>query len=185
MKKQQWKTVMVGISMSALLLVGCAEDEKENVTEQEQQPVEEAAPSTGGLGTMLEDIPDLTEAEVPAEEKEELLTDFQQYIDTFNNEDVEGYMNTLSNEPLNFNYEEQRTVVTQIFDSVDSERVAENVKIINFQGEKADIYAELSAKTVVPDTEESAERSGKQLTIMHKTDDGWKVSAIFFQPDEE
>ncbi|MEI5907594.1 hypothetical protein WAK64_11060 [Bacillus spongiae] len=183
MKKHRLKTLIVGVSVSAFLLTACSEKDKESVDTKEE--VTEQTPGNSEKSVLLEGVPNLEEVDVPEEVKQEIVGDFQKYIDSFNNENVEEYMNTLSKTPINFKYEDQEEIVKEIFATMDSERKAENVKIVNYTAGRADVYAELTATTVQTDTGESVEESGKQLTIMNKTDDGWKVAAIFVTKDEE
>ncbi|MCA1055179.1 nuclear transport factor 2 family protein [Rossellomorea aquimaris] len=196
MSTQHWKKIMIGIGMSTLLLGACggeeAKEEKKDTeevnTDEElkNDPATDEAASLTQMTEIVEDAGALKEAEnIPAEEKTAITDAFNQYIDAFNAEDFESYMSVISKTPVNFKYADEERYVKQIFDSVDSKRSVENVKIINYAGKKADVYAEIQATTKDPNSEKEVTRSGKQVTVFHKKDDGWKVAAIFFLASKE
>ncbi|MDW4528418.1 hypothetical protein R3398_18925 [Rossellomorea marisflavi] len=197
MSKQHWKKIMLGIGISTLLLGACSADEekKEDKKTSEESKADENKKSeeqvqqelpTSENDKIVERAQKLEEAEgIPAEDKEELTQTFDQYIKTFNEKDYDAYMNLISKQPINFKYEDEEKYVKQIFDSVDSKRTAENVKIINYNEVKSDVYAEISATTKDPDSGKEVTRSGRQVTVFNKQDDGWKVVAIFFQASDD
>jgi ketosteroid isomerase-like protein len=189
---------MLGIGMSTLLLAACGGDEeakKDNKEDTEEvqesknpknDPATDEAASLTQMTQIVEDAGALKEAEdIPAEEKTAITETFNQYIDAFNAENFESYMSVISKTPVNFKYEDEKRYVKQIFDSVDSKRTVKNMKIINYAGKKADVYAEITATTKDPKGGKEVTRSGKQVTVFHKKDDGWKVAAIFFLASEE
>jgi ketosteroid isomerase-like protein len=195
---QHWKKIMLGIGMSTLLLAACGGDEeakKDNKEDTEEvqesknpknDPATDEAASLTQMTQIVEDAGALKEAEdIPAEEKTAITETFNQYIDAFNAENFESYMSVISKTPVNFKYEDEKRYVKQIFDSVDSKRTVKNMKIINYAGKKADVYAEITATTKDPKGGKEVTRSGKQVTVFHKKDDGWKVAAIFFLASEE
>ena len=185
---------MLGIGMSTLLLGACGADEEkkeesakktEEVSPSEDPATDEAASLTQ-MTQIVEDASALEEAEgIPDEDKTAINAAFDQYINAFNEEDFESYMSVISKTPVNFKYEDEERYVKQIFDSVDSKRTVDNVKIINYAaGKKADVYAEIKATTKDPNSDKEVTRSGKQVTVFHKKEDGWKVAAIFFLASE-
>ncbi|MFI8687521.1 hypothetical protein [Rossellomorea sp. NPDC077527] len=195
MSKHHWKKIMLGIGMSTLLLGACGADEEkkeekdtaktEEVSPKEDPATDEAA-SLNQMTQVVEDASALEEAEgIPEEEKTAINAAFDQYINAFNEEDFDSYMSVISKTPVNFKYEDEERYVKQIFDSVDSKRSVDNVKIINYAaGKKADVYAEIKATTKDPNSDKEVTRSGKQVTVFHKKEDGWKVAAIFFLASE-
>ncbi|PFG04444.1 hypothetical protein ATG71_1188 [Bacillus sp. es.034] len=186
---------MLGIGMSTLLLGACGADEEKKEDKETAKKTEEVSPSEDPatdeaasltqMTQIVEDASELKEAEgIPAEEKSAIDAAFNQYINAFNEEDFDSYMSVISKTPVNFKYEDEERYVKQIFDTVDSKRKVDNVKIINYAGKKADVYAEIEATTKDPNSDKEVTRSGKQVTVFHKKDDGWKVAAIFFLASE-
>ncbi len=189
MSNQLLKRLAMGMGLSALLLAGCAEEnnepaEKEEPVQEEATETDEAA-SNNNMHLNLDSLGEIKEAEgIPVEDKEAIQAAFNQYIEAFNEENVDEYMDVISKTPVNFKWDEEKQFVQQIFEQVDSRRTVENVTIMNYQAKKADVYAEITAVTKNPETGEEATRSGKQMTIFHKNEDGWKVAALFFIADE-
>ncbi|MCC5803185.1 Cif family virulence factor [Rossellomorea vietnamensis] len=195
MSKQHWKKIMLGIGMSTLLLGACGADEEKKEDKETAKKTEEVSPkddpatdeaaSLTQMTQIVEDASELKEAEgIPEEDKTAINAAFDQYINAFNEEDFDSYMSVISKTPVNFKYEDEERYVKQIFDSVDSKRTVENEKIINYAGKKADVYAEITATTKDPNSDKEVTRSGKQVTVFHKKEDGWKVAAIFFLASE-
>jgi hypothetical protein len=191
MTTQLWKKFMIGLGVSSLLLAGCNNNENAENTDkpdestQEEQTEEASNPLEEETAQILEDAKDMKEAEdIPAEEKQAILDAFNEYIESFNNENVERYLATLSKTPVNFTLEEEEAAVNNVFSKLDVRRKASNVKIINYQGKKADVYAELEVTTKDPNSDREATTTGRQLTIFQKTDEGWKVSMIRVKQDE-
>jgi ketosteroid isomerase-like protein len=182
---------MIGLGVSSLLLAGCNNNENAGNTDkpdestQEEQTEESANPLEEQTAQILEEAKDMKEAaDIPEEEKQAILDAFNEYIESFNDEDAERYMATLSKTPVNFTLEEEEAAVNNVFSKLDVRRKASNVKIINYQGKKADVYAELEVTTKDPNSDREATTTGRQLTIFQKTDEGWKVSMIRVKQDE-
>jgi ketosteroid isomerase-like protein len=190
--KQLWKKIMIGLGVSSLLLAGCNNnegseentDKPEENTQEEQTTEESANPLEEQTAQILDDAAEMEEpADIPEEEKQAILDAFNEYIESFNDEDVERYMATLSETPVNFTLKEEEAAVNNVFSKLDVQREASNVKIINYQGKKADVYAELEVTTKDPNSDREATTTGRQLTIFQKTDEGWKVSLIRVMQD--
>ncbi|MGM0843762.1 MAG: hypothetical protein ACQEUT_02210 [Bacillota bacterium] len=183
MTKQLWKKFMIGLGVSSLLLAGCSNneqgaDETDKPEENAQEQTEENPP-VDQKTVLLEEASKLEEAEdIPEEEEQAILDAFNEYIESFNDEDVERYMATLSETPVNFELEKEEEAVNNVFSKLDVRREASNVKIVNYSGKKADVYADLEVVTKDQEGDREATTTGKQLTIFQKTDDGWKVSMI-------
>lgn len=182
MTTQLWKKFMIGLGVSSLLLAGCSNNEGADEADKPEENTEEQAeeaPAEDQTTALLEETSELKEAEdVPEEEKQEILDAFNEYIESFNDEDVERYLASLSETPVNFDLEKEEEAVNNIFSKLDVRREASNVKIVNYSGKKADVYADLEVVTSDPESDREATTTGKQLTIFQKTDDGWKVSMI-------
>ncbi|KSU60417.1 hypothetical protein AS034_16380 [[Bacillus] enclensis] len=196
MSTQHWKKIMLGIGMSTLLLAACGgedevKEEKKDTEEVQKEdpkkdPATDEAASLQQMTQVVEDAGAIKEVEdIPAEEKTAITDAFNQYINAFNEEDFDSYMSVISKTPVNFKYEDEKRYVKQIFDAVDSKRSVSDMKIINYAGKKADVYANIEATTKDPNSDKEVTRSGKQVTVFHKKDDGWKVAAIFFLASEE
>ncbi|WP_421381492.1 DUF3225 domain-containing protein [Bacillus salacetis] len=193
MTTQLWKKFMIGLGVSSLLLAGCNNnegtentDKPEDNTQEEQTTEETANPYEEETAQILDDAQEMEEAsDIPEEEKQAIMDAFNEYIESFNDEDVERYMATLSETPVNFTLEEEEAAVNNVFSKLDVRRKASNVKIVNYQGKKADVYAELEVTTKDPNSDRQATTHGRQLTIFQKTDEGWKVSMIRVMQDPE
>jgi ketosteroid isomerase-like protein len=124
-------------------------------------------------------------ADVPADEKEQILEAFTVYIDAFNEKDIDKYMNTLSEHSKVFDLEEERIYMEGKFEKYDLNRVADDTTIVKYSENEAQVFATL--KTTVKQISSGLEfnQLGRQVTVFTKDDGNWKVSAIHYIGDEK
>ncbi|PIC64471.1 hypothetical protein CSV79_06725 [Sporosarcina sp. P13] len=121
-------------------------------------------------------------AGVPGEEREAILATFNKYIETFNNQDIDGYLATLSNEK--YDLEEERVVLEDIFKSASVKREADNETIVKYNEKEAQLFTTI--KTTFTDLKSGVENApeGRQVTVFSKEGGQWKVFSIYFIGDE-
>ena len=156
----------------ALALAAC-NDEQNIDLQQSKQIIEEGTVGFEIAGGTIEEA-----SGVSAEEKQQLVEAFEEYIDAFNAKDIERYAATLSKNPKGFNYEEDKKAAHNI------ERLATDITIVKFLGEEAHVYANLAIKTVEIATGAELSSKGRQVTVFVKEDGGWKVSSVYYIGNE-
>jgi len=115
-------------------------------------------------------------AEIPAEDKKQLLAAFKEYMDAFNEKDLERYEAILAQNPEGFNLQEDLSNAAAVFDDFDIKRTATNVTITDYSGNRAYIYADIIIDVKQDNTE--AKDEIKQLTQFVKESTGWKVTSL-------
>lgn len=115
-------------------------------------------------------------AEIPAEDKKQLLAAFKEYMDAFNAKDLERYEAILAQNPEGFNLQEDLNNAAAIFKDFDIKRTATNVTITDYSGNRAYIYADFIIDVKQENTE--AKDEVKQLTQFVKESTGWKVTSL-------
>ncbi|KIL49903.1 hypothetical protein [Jeotgalibacillus soli] len=196
------KKIMMGLSTGilALIIAGCSSDEpvqNNGSTEDGQtgQSIDTHASSSNelelddngesGVGFELDEDGEVQEASnVPADVENAVFEVFNHYIDTFNREDLDGYMSTLSENPSNFTLEEEREAVAEVFETFDVNREVELQTIIDYGDDTAQVYADLVVTTIDPSTKTEITRSGRQITLFKLEDEEWKIDSIFFMAEE-
>lgn len=172
----------------ALILGACNKAEETNPNDTENG---EAAPGTGAIDHGVDDDKigfsmsgdQVEEAkDVPEEAKEEIFAAFDQYIETLNNKDVDGYLATLSTE--GYDLKEERQATEEMLKTTDMKRETANETIVKYDGDTAQLFATL--KTTFTDLESGVENvpEGRQVTVFHKEEGAWKVFSIHFIGDE-
>jgi len=120
---------------------------------------------------------------VPAEEKEALLDSFNTYMTAFNDEDLETYMSVIAKKPEGFDYNEEQTVVKDTFEKYEVNRSAEDVTVIKYDKNQAQVFSSLSISLVEEKTGAKLDRTGRQVTVFAKEDGNWRVSSVYFIGD--
>ncbi|MFJ7970413.1 DUF4440 domain-containing protein [Psychrobacillus sp. NPDC096389] len=120
---------------------------------------------------------------VPAKEKEALLTAFDEYMQAFNDEDINRYMKTIAKNPEGFNYDDEKVVVEQTFNDYDTIRTADNTTIIKYDKTQAQVFANIHIALEQPDSGAKLEREGRQVTVFVKEDGKWLVTSVYFIGD--
>ncbi|WP_227394314.1 nuclear transport factor 2 family protein [Jeotgalibacillus aurantiacus] len=188
--KTSWKTLL-GAGLLVLALAGCSEDREEqnanSVTDGQagQGAGQETHSAAGNIesetGITLDSEGNVQEAEdVPAEVEEEVNAVFDQYIETFNNEDLEGYLDLLLYGDDYYNEEEERTAVGDVFEQFDVNRTVVEKTISGYEEGVAEMFSNLELTTIDPASGTEVTRGGRQVTILRETDEGWKIASIQF-----
>ena len=191
---------LIGAGLLALLLAGCSDEEaadhsgsaQDGQTGQGQDTHTQSNDfqAEGGdhsdIGFQMNDQGEVAEAEgIPAEDEEAILTVFEQYIETFNKEDIEAYLDLLLFDEDHFNEEEEREIVEKTFDVYDVERVVELQTINEYEEDQAQVYSDLVLTTKDPDSGAEATQSGRQITVLNKVEGEWKIASVHFMANPQ
>ena len=117
---------------------------------------------------------------VPDNEKKALIDSFNEYMESFNEEDVDRYMNTISKNPEGFNYDDEKIMVKQTFQDFDTIRTAENVTVIEYNESQAQVFSNIQTSLEQMDTGAKLSQNGRQVTVFVKEDDKWLVSSVYY-----
>lgn len=173
--KYMKKWLMAATAM--FLLTACA-DEQEASPEQLQKTIEDGTVGFEVMGDSIQEA-----ANIPADEKEKIIFAFNEYIKAFNDKDLERYKNIISKNAQGFNYDEDVKAVTEVFQQYDVNRTAEDITIVKYSKELAQVFSNLTTNTKELETGAELSGTGRQVTVFVK-EDGWKVSSIYYIGNE-
>jgi lipopolysaccharide export LptBFGC system permease protein LptF len=164
--------------MAIFVLAACGDNEKEASPEKLQKTIDDGTVGFEMLGESIQEA-----ANVPEEEKDQILSAFDEYITAFNEKDLERYKQIISKNAKGFKYEEDVQAVSEVFKQYDVNRTAEDVTIVKYSKDEAQVFSNL--KTETKELETGAEMSGvgRQVTVFVK-EDQWKVSSIYYIGNE-
>lgn len=164
--------------MAMFLLAACGDNEKEASPEEIQKTIDDGTVGFEILGDSIQEA-----ANVPEEEKDQILSAFEEYIAAFNEKDLERYKQIISKNAKGFKYDEDVQAVSGVFEQYDVNRTAEDVTIVKYSKDEAQVFSNL--KTETKELETGAEMSGvgRQVTVLVK-EDQWKVSSIYYIGNE-
>ncbi|EPD52202.1 hypothetical protein HMPREF1210_01555 [Paenisporosarcina sp. HGH0030] len=127
---------------------------------------------------------DIEEAQdVPVDEKKAILSAFDTYMTSFNNEDFETYMSVIAKEPEGFDYKEEEEMIKKTFKEYKVKRTAEDVTVIKYDKSQAQVFASLAISLEQESTGAKLDRTGRQVTVFAKEDGNWRVSSVYFIGD--
>jgi hypothetical protein len=163
------------VAVMALFVLTACGDKGNNASPKElEKTIEDGTVGFEILGDSIQEATD-----VPEKEKNEILSAFDEYIAAFNEKDLERYKEIISRNAKGFKYEEDIQAVSEVFKQYDVNRVAEDVTIVKYKADEAQVFSNL--KTITKEVESGAELSGvgRQVTVFVK-ENQWKVSSIYY-----
>ena len=124
-------------------------------------------------------------ANVPVEEKTQILEVFNTYIGAFNTKDIDGYIDTLSEHTESFDKVQERADLEEAFSQFDIQREVSDVTIVKYDDSEAQVFSNLNTLMKQSSTGLETNPSGRQVTVLSKEDGEWKVSSIHYIGDDE
>lgn len=169
--------------MTVLVLAACGDTEQEtdNGTKKDTQEIIDKG--TVGFEVMGDSIEEA--ANVPAEEKEKILTAFNEYIDAFNAEDLDRYGETTSKNAKGFDYNLDLEEAKKAFEMYAINRQADDVTIVKYDDKEAQVFANLTVDMTEEETDTQVSSAGRQVTVFVKEDADWKVSSVYYIGENE
>ncbi|WP_277586002.1 nuclear transport factor 2 family protein [Psychrobacillus antarcticus] len=117
---------------------------------------------------------------VPEKEKTALIDSFTEYMESFNAEDTERYMKTISKNPEGFNYEAEKVKIEETFKDFNTIRTAEDITIIEYDKSQAQVFSTIHTSFEQMDTGAKLDQKGRQVTVFVKEDGKWLVSSVYY-----
>lgn len=161
--------------LSILFLMGCGDAANEAVERQTESAAEVEGATVGFsmTGGTIEEA-----SGVPEDEKQNILAVFNEYIAASNDENIDRYMATIAKNPKGFDYEEDRKNTLAIFETYDVTRTADNITIVQYRENEAQVYADVTVTTKEFATNNEFVSEGKQVTVLIKENGTWGISSI-------
>lgn len=166
MKRLQWVLLL-----AVLLVLGACSD-----TSKEEEVPEVSEDEKIGFSLTGESI---EEAEnIPETEKEEILHAFDTYITTFNEKDLEGYMDMISETPESFDKKEEEEYTASFFEENNLVREPSDITIVKYSEGSAQVFANLESTWKQLSTGLETSQTSKQVTVFANEDGQWKVKSV-------
>ena len=179
------------LALTALLLSACSNPEStksgsvnDGESANESNALEHGVTDQGQVGFEMAGGKIEEAANVPNAEKKSILSTFDTYMNAFNEENIESYMSVIAKDPEGFDYAEEEQLIQKTFDKYEVERTADNVTVIKYDKNQAQVFATLDIAMVEEASGAKLDRSGRQVTVFDKEDGEWKVTSVFFIGDQ-
>lgn len=179
---------MMVIAGLALTLAACSDSAEpsvnENTVEDGNSANENNAVDHGiedeSVGFTLGDDGKVVEADVPKKEADKILAAYKEYINAFNAEDLERYMNVIASDPDGFDRTEDEATLKEAFKAYDTTYTTSNETIVEYEENRTEVFAEIDVLMEEPESGKSTEQSGRQVVVFVKEDGNWKVTSLHF-----
>ena len=175
MKLRNWLLVVAIM----IVLAGCSEDKDATKQESPEKVLEENTIGFEMANGVVEEAQN-----IPSVEKNEIINAFNEYINAFNAQDIERYMDTLSKEEKGFNLKEEREAAESAFETYEIERIADDITITRYSEKEANVYATLTINLVEKESKAELTSVGRQVTVFTKESGKWKVASIYYIGNE-
>lgn len=182
------KKYLVAIAL-IFLLAGCSDGEKaeenSNSSEDgnasaENNAIGHGLEDGGEVGFTLDDEGKVKQAEVPVDEKKAILASYTEYIEAFNAEDTDRYMDTVSKNPEGFDREEDKKALEETFATYDTLYTTSDETIVKYEADRAEVYATIDVEMKDPNSDKKLKQMGRQVVVFKKEEGKWLVSALHF-----
>ena len=158
--------------LTALVLAACGDTD--NTAKTNEEIIEKGTVGFEMLGETIEEA-----SGVPAEEKEKILVTFNEYIESFNEEDIDRYAQTLSKNPKGFNYDQELEDVKRIFDQYSViDRKAEDITIVKYSEKEAQVFSTMTANMIEEASGIEVTGEARTVVVLVKEDGNWKVTSV-------
>lgn len=97
---------------------------------------------------------------------------------------LDRYSATLSKNATGFDYEKDLVEATKVFNSYTINRQADNITIIKYEENEAQVYANLEIEMTEDETGTALSSKGRQVTVLANEDGAWKVTSVFYIGNE-
>lgn len=165
---KKWLILVV----ASFVLTACGDKEESN---KKENKIDESVVGFELSGDEVEQAPN-----VPKEQEEQIISAFNEYIESFNAKDIDRYVQTLSKNPQGFNYEEDLEAAKNAFTQYNIERTPSDVTIVKYSDKEAQVFANIDIQMTEIETNAELASSGRQVTVFTKEAGGWKVTSVYY-----
>lgn len=160
---------------AVFMLAACSDKEEQVNLAENEQIIEEGTVGFEIMGETIEEA-----SGVPAEEKESIISSFEEYIASFNAKDIDRYVNTLSKNPQGFSIEDDQEAAKMAFEQYDITKTASDITIVKYNENEAQVYANIVTDMTELASGTELQDEGRQVTVLVKEDNAWKVTSIYY-----
>ena len=115
---------------------------------------------------------------VPADVEKEILTALDEYIVSFNEKDLQRFEQTVSKQDDTYFYETMKEAEAVFEQYSIIERQTEDVTISKYEDSRVEVFFNINGRVVEAETESEMAASARQIIVMVKEADTWKVSSV-------
>ncbi|AQQ53949.1 YybH family protein [Planococcus lenghuensis] len=168
------------------LLAGCSADEETQNADTAEAGYENTNDAIGHgveddtVGFTLDEDGTPIAADVPAGEEVVLLEAYNAYINAFNAEDIDAFMNVLADDPEGFDREADKELLLDTFEQYETTYEPSDMTIVKYEEDRAEVFAVIDVTMVDAETDNTIEQTGRQVVVFEKEDGEWRVSALHF-----
>lgn len=164
--------------LALLMLTACSNKDDELSAEERQNLIDDGTVGFETAGGIIKKVEN-----VPSDEEKAILAAFDEYIEAFNEKEIERFMQTISKNPDGFNLEEEKEYTEKVFEQFDINRAAEDITITKYNNNQAQVHSKITTHLLQIGTNVRHDNVGKQVTVFVKEDGSWKVTSTYYIED--
>lgn len=155
-----------------LFLSACS-DEETQTPEELAKTIED-----GTVGYEIVDGKVEAAADVPADVEQDVKTALTEYINSFNDKDLQRFEKTVSQQDETY-FTETMKEAQAVFSKYSMiERKSEDVTISKYSEDRVEVFLNMTGRVVEAETELEMAASARQIIVLVKEDGTWKVSSV-------
>jgi DNA segregation ATPase FtsK/SpoIIIE-like protein len=171
--------------LTGVLLAGCGEKNDQaahSAEDGESSRAEQETHGTAETGESNTARAPIEEAKnIPPEERTAILAALNQQIQSFNKKDLDGYMETISENPKSFDYDEEKAYVQKVFQTFDAVMEPANITIIQYDqtAQTANVFMNMKSTSKDIKTGKEVSQTTRQMMVFQKEEGSWKQVSLF------
>jgi outer membrane murein-binding lipoprotein Lpp len=184
------KIIIAAVFAGSLMLAACSSQDgstaKQASDTKAEQPSGSSAQAAKKEKTVEQALPPIKEAKgVPEKEKLAIMAVLNQYIKSFNHEDVNQYIRTLSPHSTSFKIDDEKQFMQKTFKKMNINMTPKQMMIIDYKGNTANVFTDMDTTVVERSSGDRMERSSRQIITLQKESSGWKISRLFAMENQQ
>lgn len=123
-------------------------------------------------------------ANVPPEERDQLVAAVEQSYQLFSEQDIDGFLATLSTLPEHYDVEEERKAMEDLFKDNVVKYEPTDITVTKYTEEEAHVFTRLASTFSSLDGEKSVTYTGREVITFVKQDGQWKRASVHHLGDD-
>lgn len=172
--QEVWEMKKWLLAIVACFMLGACSEESQSKTADELQDTIEK----GTVGYEIVDGKVEAAEDVPEDVQQEIFAALKEYIDAFNNKDLERFKQTVSQQDETY-YTETMKEAETVFEQYSLiERETKDETVLKYDESRVEVFLNVTGRVVEAATETEMAATARQVIVMVKEDDAWKVASV-------
>ncbi|MED1204368.1 hypothetical protein [Heyndrickxia acidicola] len=180
------KIMTAAVIAGSIMLAACSSQGSSTSSQAADSKAVQSAGNAQKEKTVEQALPPIKEATgVPEKDKQAIMKVLNQYITSFNHEDINAYIRTLSPHSTSFKIDDEKQFMQKTFKKMSMDMTPKQMMIIDYKGNTANVFTDMDTTVVERSSGDKMDRSSRQIITLNKESDGWKISKLFAMENQQ